>query len=171
MPEFLARLDRASPTRLRTINLLISLFVLVPHILAYFLAKPGEIEGGVRFWTAMAALDVLAVIVLVSCLVTFWKPENIQRVLRLQSILLSVMAAGLFVWGVEIAIQGIPEGNFAFNPILYVFLCAYPVYLLRRFAYSERLSESWFLNHSHVLAAGAALLIGAAIFTSFPALL
>ena len=171
MPEFLARLDRIAPAKLRTTNLLISLFVLVPHVFAYFLAKPGEIEGGVRFWAAMAMLDVLAVIVFVGCVVTFWKAESIQRVLRLQSILLSVMAAGFFVWGIEVALQGIPEGNFAFNPVLYVFLCAYPVYLLRRFAYSERLSESLFLNYSHVFAAGAALLIGAVIFTSFPALL
>ena len=171
MPEFLARLDRIAPTKLRTTNLLISLFVLVSHILAYFLAKPGEIDGGVRFWTAMAVLELVAVIVFVSCLVTYWNAESIQRVLRIQSIVLSAMAAGLFVWGVVIAIQGVPEGNFAFNPILYVFLCAYPIYLLRRFVYPERLSESWFLNYSHVFAAGAALLVGAIIFTSFPALL
>jgi len=119
----------------------------------------------------MAALDVLAVVVFVGCLVTFWKADRIQRVLRLQSVLLSVIAAGLFVWGVEVAIRGIPEGNFTFNRILYAFLCAYPVYLLRRFAYSDRLSESWFLIYSHVFAAGAALLIGAVIFTSFPAVL
>lgn len=170
MPEFLARLDRIAPAKLRTTNLLFSLFVLMSHFLAYFLAKPGEIEGGVRFWAAMAALDVMAVVVLVSCLLTFWKPEMIQRVLRLQSILLSIMAVGFFVWGVEIAYKGLPEGNFAFNPLLYIFLCAYPVYLLRRFVYSERLSESWFLNYSHVLVAGAALLVGAIIFTSSPAL-
>lgn len=171
MPEFLARLDRVAPAKLRTANLLISLFVLVPHILAYFLAKPGEIEGGIRFWAAMVVLDVLAVILFVSCLVTYRISDSIQRVLKFQSILLSVMAVGLFMWGVEIAIQGIPEGNFAFNPILYVFLCAYPVYLLRRFAYPERLSESWFLNYSHVVAAGAALLIGLALLANFPALL
>ena len=171
MPEFLAQLDRIAPAKLRTTNLLISLFVLVPHILAYFLAKPGEFEGGVRFWSAMAVLDFLAVIVLVSCLVTYKNPGRIQQVLELQAMLLSVMAIGLLVWGLEIAIQGIPEGNFVFNPILYVFLCTYPVYLLRRFAYPEQLSESRILNYSHVIAAGAALLIGVAIFASFPALL
>ena len=165
MPEYLARLDSISPEKLRTTNLFISLFVLLPHIAAYFIAKPGEITGGPLFRVSMAALDVLAVFVLVGCLLTYKHSGKIQSVLKAQSLVLSVIVVPLLAWGLGIAFIGIPEGNFAFNPVLFAFLCAYPIYLLRRFVFAHRLSASWYLNYAHVIVATVAIVIGVAIFT------
>lgn len=167
VPGLLARLDRISPTKLRTTNLLISLFVLLPHIAAYFLAKPGEITGGPFFWSSIAVLDAIAVFVLIGCLTTYRDASRIPAVLKAQSVALSVLVIPLLLWGLGYAVLGTPAGNFSFNPILYAFLCAYPIYLLRRFVLDEHLSSSWVLGHAHVITAMLALIIGAVIVIHF----
>lgn len=166
MPEFLARIDKVAPTKLRNINLFLALFILLPHLAAYLFAKPGEIGDGVTSWAFLVSLDVVAAIVLVGCLLTFYDGDRLASVLRQQSYVLCLAAALTLLWGIALAVSGGPNVSFSFNPVLFALFCSYPVYLLRRFVFADKLRSSWGLAYAHIFTAVIALTIGGLVIVN-----
>lgn len=163
MTSLIARWDQWKPTSLLRINLGIAAFILVAHIggtLAY-IAEAKEPKP--QFFSLLGLDDLVAALILVSGVAALIKAQYRQPALRVHTIVLSLLAMWWVVWGFSLAFGELPKGNFAWNPLLFAFLCAYPVYLIRRTYLAHMLASSPLVNYAHVIVAGGSLILSAFI--------
>lgn len=163
MRKFLERLDQWKPTTMLKINMGISAFILIAHIGGAFayLAETEEPKPGI--FSLLGTDDLIASLLLITAIIALVKTDILWSTLRIHTIALLVLTVTWIYWGITLAFGNIPEGNFVWNPILFAFLCAYPVYLLRRTFLASNLSKSWVTNYAHVLIAGGSLVLSGII--------
>lgn len=164
MQNLVARWDQWKVTSLLKINMAIAFLILLSHVggALVYISKSAEPKPSLLSFASWD--DLVAVLLLVSGIAGLVNAQLQSRVLRLHAIVLSLLAVGWIYWGFALAIGGLPPATkFVWNPIFFAFLCAWPVYLLRRTFLASRLSSSVALNYSHVLVAGGTLLLSAAI--------
>jgi len=164
MHDLVARWDQWKVANLLKVNLAIAFLILLSHIggALVYISKSEEPKPSILSFASWD--DLVAVLLLISAIAALVNAQLQSRVLRIHAIVLSLFALGWIYWGFALAIGGLPQAtNFVWNPIFFAFLCAWPVYLLRRTFLADRLSSSFALNYSHVLVAGGTLLLSAAI--------
>ena len=157
-------LDRISPRWLLAINALISLFVLVAHGGWLLLVRAGKGAATQSDIGLVYVTIPLAAIGLVLALVGFGSVTARIWVLRAQALLLLLLVLFMlqFAWRV---VQGgaLEGGRFAWNPILFAFLCAYPVYLARRTLFPSAAASQIVPRYSHLIAFGASFIVSALV--------
>ena len=158
MRSLIARWDQWKPTSMLKINLGISAFILVGHIGGAFAFIAEAAEPKPTFWSFLGVDDAVAIVVLVSAVAALAKSEFQWQALRIHAIVLSCLAVGWLVWAFTLAVGKLPHGNFVWNPILFAFLCAYPVYLIRRTYLADALVTSAWARYAHVLVAAASMI-------------
>lgn len=159
-------LDRISPPWLLTTNALISLFVLVAHSGWLLLVRAGKGAatqsdiGLVYFTIPLAAVGlVLALLGLVLPATRVWA-------LRAQALLLLFLVLFMLQFAWRVVEGSTPEGGrFAWDPILFAFLCAYPVYLARRTIFPSAAASQIVPRYSHLLAFVASFIVSALVIS------
>ena len=123
-------LDSIPAPILSIINLLISLFTLLAHggalILSHF--KPENAPDMTITYISIP----LALLIGATAAVSLLKPNSRASILGVHSVVLLAGSIALYIWALQIAIVGLPTGNFSWSPGLMTAMCVYPVYLLRR---------------------------------------
>jgi hypothetical protein len=153
-------LDRVPPLWLLAVNAFIALFVLSAHGGWLLLIRAGkgtatEADVGLVYVT----IPVAAVALLLA-LGAFAIPSTRLWVLRAQAVLLLGFVLFLLQVAWSIIAHGIPaSGRFAWNPALFAFLLAYPVYLARRTLFPSAAATQLVPRYSHIIALLASLLI------------
>ena len=157
-------LDRISPRWLLAINALISLFVLVAHSSWFFLVHAGK-GAATQSDVGLVYLTIpLAAFGLVLALVGFALPATRVWVLRAQALLLLFLVLFMLQFAWRVVEGGPPEGSrFAWDPILFAFLCAYPVYLARRTLFPSAAASLVVPRYSHLFAFGASFIVSALV--------
>ena len=157
-------LDRISPRWLLAINALISLFVLVAHSGWLLLVRAGK-GAGTQSDISLVYLTIpLAAVGLVLALVGFALPATRVWVLRAQALLLLFLAMFILQFAWRVVEGGAPEGGrFAWDPILFAFLCAYPVYLARRTLFPSAAASQIVPRYSHLFAFAASFIVSALV--------
>lgn len=163
MNKYLERLDQWKPKTMLKINMSISAFILIAHIGGAFAYLSESEEPKLSIFSFLGTDDLMAILLLITAIVALIKSDKIWGALRLHTIVLLILAVTWVYWGITLAFGKLPEGNFVWNPILFAFLCGYPVYLLRRTYLERNLSRSWVINYSHVLTAGGSLVLSGII--------
>lgn len=127
------RIDNVKLPVLLWINAALSAFVALAHggaLLMYHLGKAPELsDQAPTLYTSLPAAVfclLLSFFGLALASVRLW-------VLKIQAGLLLVLAVGLIYFALDVVAFGIaPHTNFTWNPVLFAFVVAYPVYLARR---------------------------------------
>jgi hypothetical protein len=130
------RLDRINPLVLLWINAAIASLVALAHGGALLLVRLGKAaEFADEIYTAYLSVPTALFALLIS-IVAIVKPQNRVWVLRVHTVLLTALAIGMIYFAVDVVVRGVPPTTkFSWNPVLFAFLLAYPVYLaIRMFA-------------------------------------
>ena len=157
-------LDRISARWLLAINTLIALFVLVAHSSWLFFVRAGK-GAASQSDIGMVYLTIpLAAVGLVLALVGFALPATRVWVLRAQALLLLFLVLFMLQFAWRLVEGGPPEGGrFAWDPILFAFLCAYSVYLARRTLFPSAAATQIVPRYSHLFAFGASFIVSALV--------
>jgi hypothetical protein len=146
------------------VNLGIAAFVGLAHGGAWVLASMDSSPEAIVI-QALAPITVsLATSVAVSAVFALLRSSFLPKVLALQGILLAVGGAALFVWALSILLHGIPKGNFSWAPGMLTFLCAYPVYLLRRTILDRFCAGSVLARYAHLIAVAIVVPVDVGVF-------
>jgi len=163
MAGFVERIDKWKPSTMLKINMGIAFFILLAHIGGALILISESQEPKPSLLSLLYLDDFVAFLIFITSVLGLIKKQITWGILRLHAIILLLLALGWIYWSITLAIGDPPTGNFVWNPILFAFLCAYPVYLLRRTYLASYISKSWFLNYSHVLIAMGSLVISGVI--------
>ena len=154
LSRYIEKLDKAKPKRLIKINMFIAAFVCLAHGPVLVLPFVAEIEG---FQTAPLFVFFsvpLALSALIYAIFALKNPVREGNVLKYHTILLLLMFGLMCMYSVSILINGIPnEGvRFVWNPVLFAFLFAYPVYLARLVFKKNDINKKTYIKYAHVYA-------------------
>ena len=163
MTRFVDRIDEWKPSTMLKINMGIAFFILLAHIGGALILISESQEPKPSLLSLLYLDDLVAFLIFATSLVGLIKKQTTWGILHVHTIILLLLAIGWIYWSFTLAIGGPPKGNFVWNPILFAFLCAYPIYLLRRTFLASYISKSWFLNYSHVLIAMGSLVVSGLI--------
>jgi hypothetical protein len=158
----LDRLDSIGLSRLLVPNGILAIFVLLAHGGWLLLARAGKAPAGPLDWVPYLSVPIAAVFVVLSVVAAIW-PGTRTRVLKLQTFGLACLAAFLLLFALDIMSAGPRTERFAWNPVLFAFLLAYPVYLIRRVFVAPSALKQPFLRYAHVIASVFALVVSAAV--------
>ena len=149
--------DAIPSRRLIWINLLVAVFVLVAHGGAAIVGKtiPVALYVTIPASALLLSLSIYALLL----------PERQQQLLRVQSGLLMAGWVGMLFFALDLAFNGISGDvkRVSWNPILFVLVCAYPVYLVRR-AYFHAGGMPLWLRYAHIVAAVLSVVISVLVF-------
>jgi hypothetical protein len=157
-------LDRISPQWLLAINAAISLFVIVAHSGWFLLVRAGK-GAATQSEIGLVYLTIpLAAVGLLLALFGFALPAARIWVLRAQALLLLLLVLFLLLFAWRVVKSGASEsGQFEWNPVLFAFICAYPVYLSRRTLFPSAAATQVVPRYSHLLAFGASFIVSALV--------
>lgn len=163
MRDLVARLDQWRPSTLLWLSAAIALLMLIAHVGAAVVqvSQTGGTHADVISFLGVD--DLAAVAILVTAVIGLLSTDLRWTALRMQTLVLLALAANWIYWAVSLAVGELTDGGFVWNPLLFAFGCAYPVYLLRRAFLANSLSSSWALNYAHVLTAIACLVMSGPI--------
>jgi len=159
LQDLVTRFDRAPLRALLIANATFAAFVSVAHGGALALTFYKFTERADQIRTIAAVSLPLAVVVLGSSAVAYFKTHLAQRVLAAQALILFAAALALFGWAMSLALCGIPQRNFGWTPGLLSVIVSYFAYLFRRFWLSALVGRSTFVKHLHVFAFLATLIV------------
>jgi hypothetical protein len=146
------------------VNLCLAGFVGLAHGGALALALTTEPDHlGEILPLARISLPLAAFVLLTSLLGFIWKKSRMP-ILASHAVVLCVGAGAMLFWATSILMSGIPEGNFSWSPGMMTFLCAYPVYLLRRTLLRKQLIRSTVVKYVHVFVLVVALVVDVGVF-------
>jgi hypothetical protein len=114
-------------------------------------------------WSFLGFEDAVAVVILASVIVAMLNAQILWRTLRIHAVALSCLALGWFMWAITLAAGELPQEGLVWNPVLFAFLCAYPVYLIRRTYLADVLTTSMSARYAHVVVATASLMLSSII--------
>jgi hypothetical protein len=158
------RLDRVKDPTLLWVNGAVAAFVLLAHggaIVLDRLGKAPAIADQVPYLYASASLAIVGLLMSIGGLVV---SGSRATVLKVQTLLLFVLAlCGLYFAFDAIVFGPAPNIHFSWNPLLFAFLLAYPIYMARRtlIAHSKRDLASW--QFAPVWAVACSFLISALV--------
>lgn len=168
MTGLVEKMDKWKYSTMLKINIGIAAFILIAHIGSALFTISESQEPKPNIFQFLHFDDYVAFFILISALLALLKSTASQVILRIHTILILILAIDWLFMGISFAIGEIPEGNFAWNPILFAFLCAYPVYLIRRVFLSHKLADSKVLYNSHIITAlGSLVISGLIIYKAF----
>lgn len=164
LENWVDQLDHVQPRKLLWINFSIGTFVLLAHGPLLVLPYIAEIKG---FEVAPAGTFVsvpLALALIVTAVVALRRVSFITPAIKFHTIILMLCFTATIYYSSVVIIYGIPTGvGFTWNPILYAFLCAYPIYLFRLVFMRDRLHENIWLKCSHIAVAVLSLPVSGVI--------
>jgi hypothetical protein len=158
------RLDQIEPNRLLLVNVVLAFLTVIAQGLALFLSDAQADPGAAGVWPYVDVTVAISGLILVSGLLAWARPSSRAAVLRFHAILLVLPGAGALIVAVWWVVNGIPRGNFSWNPVFFAFEVAYPVYLLRRTVLSARTRQLPIVRYGHVLVAALSIVISSGIF-------
>ncbi|TAG83320.1 MAG: hypothetical protein EAZ24_03140 [Burkholderiales bacterium] len=145
MIEKVAEWDHVPLGRLLWINFAIGALVAFSNGLALGFAKdpPNFVYVTVPLGLLLACMSIFGIRA---------KPV-IHKILKVQTAILLIVLVALLAFTFQIAVFGLPAEakRVSWNPLMFVFVCAYPIYLARRVFFDIR-SSNLLLQYSHVLA-------------------
>ena len=146
LPKPVDRIDNIPEKALLSINLAIGSFVLlaVGGSLAVATADNEEVSG------LAITIATLALLVIMSCIAGLISDKKNMKILSVHSVILGIGSILIFYYGLSILLKGFPEGNFSWGLGLFTFLCAYPVYLVRRTLLKEAIGKSIIIKYVHL---------------------
>jgi hypothetical protein len=159
------RLDRVNPVVLLWINAAIASLVALAHGGALLLVRLGKApEIADEIYTAYLSVPVALLALLIS-IIALVKPENRVWVLRVHAVLLVALAIGMIYFAVDVVVRGVPPTtNFSWNPVLFAFLLAYPVYLAVRVFAPDGLRQSFGLRFAPAWAIAVSIVLSVLVF-------
>jgi hypothetical protein len=161
------RLDQIKPAWLLLPNGFIALSVLLAHGGALLLVRLGKIPGrdfGGALDSAYFPVPVAAAFFVATLLAWAWPPSR-TWVLRLQAVALICLAIDVLYFAVDVVTNGLaPSQNFTWNPVLFAFVLAYPLYLARRTLLPPVSLQNLVLRYAHVWAVIVSIPISLLIF-------
>ena len=156
-------LDQVNPATLLKINIFLGFFIALAHGLPLLLLEKNKIPTSLLIGYFTAPVALLAALFGIAAL---FKPSWVQSVLKAHTVFLLIMAAYMLNCSINIIVAGIPIGtSFSWNPLFFAFILAYPVYLTRRFIFTQKAMQLFAIKYSHVIVFMCSLLISAAIMT------
>ena len=137
------RMDRIQAPVLLWINAALAAFVAIAHggaVLVNRFGKAPEISDAIPKLYVSTSLALLG---LALSVVGLMVPRARTATLRVQAILLLVFALGMVYFAVDLIFSAPPPSEkFAWNPVLFAFVVAYPIYLARRVLLTPNMSAS-----------------------------
>lgn len=160
-------LDRTEARKLLWINALGALFVLIGHGAAFVAPLFGEFESAEEFRPVASISVPLSLAVLITSAAAWLRPHWADTTLKGHTIVFLVGLVWVLTWTTSILTYGIPKQTvlFRWDAVLFLYICAYPVYLLRITFLWDYLDRSVVLKYSHVGVAILSLIISAIIWT------
>jgi len=159
-----AKWDNVSFTVLLWINAAIAALALLANgsvILMHYLSKAPELADHVSnsYVPTFAGLFGL-LLSLLGLLV----PSARAMALKAQTGLLLSLAAGALYFAYDVIVYGVALGkSFHWDPVMFAFVLAYPVYVARRTLLPQSALQIPFIRYAHVLAIAASIVISAGI--------
>jgi len=100
------------------------------------------------------------------------RPVYLEKALKVQTGLLIAGWIGALYWSLSLAFYGVSSEvqRLSWNPILFAFVCAYPVYLVRRTYFRDTVMP-FSLRYSHVVAAVLSFAVSGLVLYRFGAIL
>jgi len=156
----LERMDRVKVTILLWVNAALAAFVALAHggaIFVYHLGKVPEIAEQLPNLYVSASTAIIGMMLSLLGLTVL---ASRTIVLKIQTVLLLILALGMVYFAIDVIAAGpAPNVKFSWNPVLFAFVVAYPVYLARRTLMPVRSSSpTAFLLAPVWAAAGSGLL-------------
>jgi len=132
--ETMAKLNGISVVALLWVNAVIAMFAIVANTGFALVVKFGKTPPEIADHVGDAYVSIVqAVLFLATAIAALVKPSFRGPVLKLHSVLLLAAATLTTYYGLEVAIFGVPRGvNFVWNPVIFAFFVAYPIYLAQR---------------------------------------
>lgn len=157
--RWLAKADAMSERKLLLINLALACFVALAHggALAITYTRPTPDAEGIR-QLATISLPIAALVIL-SAAVALFSPGPRRTVLSVHGLVLAVSAVLMLLWGLQLLVNGIPDGNFSWSAGLFTLWVAYSAFVFCRFTLPSHLRRHPVAFHAPV----AALLIAAVV--------
>ena len=125
--------NHANIAPLLWINIALGTFVLLAHGGFILLVRAGKApqyadDLGMAYVTSAIALLIVA-----TAIAALFKAPLRMPILKVQSVILVIAAIAMILYGATVALAGIPPGkNFVWNPVLFAFVVAYPIFLVQR---------------------------------------
>jgi hypothetical protein len=163
--RFEAAADRFPVQVVLILNVLLALFVGVAHggaLIVSRLTATAPQEAALIRNLATITLP-LAAALLATSILSALRPRLRPPVLAAHAFVLLTGAVGMMVWGVNIIATGLPLSRFAWTPGFFTLLVFYAAYLFRRFVLLPAGVHDGFAYHSHLAAAGLAVVVEAGV--------
>ncbi|MFO1304955.1 MAG: hypothetical protein U1F54_14565 [Burkholderiales bacterium] len=156
------RLDAISFSRLLIPNGAIAIFVFLAHGGWLLLARAGKAPAGDLRWVPYVSVPIALVFIALTLVAAFY-PNTRERVLRIQALGLGCLAALCLLFALVVLAVGPGTEQFVWNPVLFAFLLAYPVYQVRRVLVPPTALRKPLLRYAHIIAAALGLLLSMAV--------
>jgi hypothetical protein len=164
LSQIVDALDRVSPSWLLALNGVLALLVLVAHggwLLLVHTGKGAATAPDVGIAYVSIPLAALALLLAVAGVAL---PSARVWALRAQAVLLLLLLLYLLQFAWSVIADGAPvDGRFSWNPVLFAFVVAYPVYLARRVLFPTVAASQGVLRYSHVIALFVSVVISALV--------
>jgi hypothetical protein len=158
------KLDKIAVRRLLWTNLVIAALVLVAHGGALAIARTGKAPEIATAPESLYLSIALALAALMAAVLALARPAKSPSVMKLHAVWLLLLLIGIIWTAIDIMLKGVPKGaTFTWNPVLFFFLCAYPVYLARRAFVPAALLQRPAIKYSHVIAGFASLVVSVVV--------
>ena len=160
----LERMDRVKVTTLLWVNAALAVFVALAHggaIFIYHLGKAPEIADQIPNLYVSASTAIIGVLLSLLGLTVL---ASRTILLKIQTVLLLILALGMVYFAIDVIAAG-PMTNvkFSWNPVLFAFVVAYPVYLARRTLLPVRSNSPAAFLFTPVWAAAGSVLLSALV--------
>jgi len=157
-------LDRVSPSWLLALNGVLALFVLAAHGGWFLLVRAGK-GAATPPEASIAYLSIpLAALALLLAAAGVALPSMREWALRAQAVFFLLLLIYLLQFAWSVIVNAAPvDGRYAWNPVLFAFVVAYPVYLARRVLFPTAAATQVVARYSHLIALFVSVVISALV--------